>query len=152
MKKSIVLLLLLTCSVAHQSMAQSKKKNPPHAVRKTPPPSLAGFWELNYIEGANVEQLYKGNKPKINFDPKRIQITGNNSCNTFSGPIKIEGNKITFTKPLMQTLMACEGEGEQKFMEALGKVQTFAFSENDKLDFIAGDRGVMQFTRVIKKH
>jgi heat shock protein HslJ len=152
MKKILFWTLIVLAATPQSVIAKQKKKTTPPKIVRTAPQSLVGFWELTYLEGVDVDKTYKNNKPRINFDPKRIQLSGNNSCNTFSGQIKIEGNKIIFVKQMIQTMMACEGDGEQKFMAALNSVQTFAFSEANKLDLIAGDRGVMQFTKVIKQN
>jgi heat shock protein HslJ len=148
MKKFAFITILLSTflSVHTQAMHRQKKKS----TKQTEQEKLVGTWELNYIERVELADLYKDKMPTINFDAKTSLISGYNGCNSFSGMVKIEGNQISFPKPMEQTLVACEGDGEQKFIEAMGTVQTFAFSEANKLDLIAGDRAVMQFTRVVK--
>lgn len=150
MKKPVFVLLLISSLFSNNLLAQKSNNRKTKSVSKTSA-TIVGEWKLNYLEGENVMKLYRKDIPQISFDAKRVLISGKNSCNSFSGPIKIEGNKIMFTKAFTQTLRACEGDGEQKFMEALAKVQTFSFSEADRLDLIAGDIGVMQFTRIVKK-
>ncbi|MES2478238.1 MAG: META domain-containing protein [Bacteroidota bacterium] len=150
MKKPIFVVLLISSLFSNTLLAQKSNNKKAKSVCKTQS-SIAGAWKLNYLEGEDVTKLYRKAMPKINFDTRKMLISGNNSCNSFSGPIKIDDNKIVFTKAFIQTLRACEGDGEQKFMEALAKAQTFSFSEADKLDLIAGDRGIMQFTRIEKK-
>lgn len=152
MKKILLCTLAASLLLSGNVLAQ-KKVEPPKGkgpvVRKAPA-NIVGVWELTYLEGADIGKLFPDKKPIIAIDPKRILISGFNGCNNFSGKIKIEGNKITFTEPFQQTLKACNGNGEQKFMDALNSVKSFAFSENDKLDLIAGDRGAMQLTRIVK--
>lgn len=150
MIKPIFVVLLISSLFSNTLFAQKSNNRKAKSVSK-PAATIVGAWKLNYLEGENLSELYKKSPPQITIDAKKILISGNNSCNSFSGPIKIEGNKIEFTKEFTQTLKACEGDGEQKFMEALATAQTFSFSEADKLDFIAGDRGIMQFTRIVKK-
>lgn len=150
MKKLLFASLLCVGLLPSASFAQKAQTNKVKSAANKPQ-HIVGVWELTYLEGVDVSVLYKNSKPRVSFDPKRILISGNNSCNSFSCPIKIEGFKIIYTKQMMQTLKACPGNGEQKFMDALVTVSSFAFSENDKLDLIAGDRGVMQFKRIIKK-
>ena len=140
--------LLLSGNVFAQNKMEAPKGKGP--VSRKGPLAIVGAWSLNYLEGANMDMLFPDKKPIIAIDPKRILISGFNGCNNFSGKIKIEGNKITFLEPFQQTLKACNGDGEQKFMDALNTVKSFAFSENDKLDLIAGDRGAMQLTRIVK--
>jgi heat shock protein HslJ len=148
--KPVFVVLLISSLFSNTILAQKSNAKKAKSACKTQS-TIVGAWKLNYLEGEDIKKLYKNAIPKISFDAKKILISGNNSCNSFSGPIKIEGNKIVFTKAFMQTLRVCEGDGEQKFLEALTKVQTFSFSEADKLDLIAGDRGIMQFTRIEKK-
>lgn len=140
--------LLLSSNVPAQKKQEVPKGKGP-VVRKGPS-TVVGAWTLTYLEGADIAKLFPDKKPIIAIDPKKILISGFNGCNTFSGKIKIEANKITFLGPIQQTLKACNGNGEQKFMDALNTVKSFALSENDKLDLIAGDRGAMQLTRIVK--
>ena len=113
--------------------------------------TLEGNWELNYITGPRIafEGLYPNKKPAINFDLKEKRISGNNGCNSFSGTLKVEGNKIDFTQPLAVTKMMClNGQGEQVFMSTLSKIDTYSITENGKtLNFISGDIAMMRFTK-----
>lgn len=143
------LLLISGNLLAQKQQAVPKAKGP--AVRKGPP-TIVGAWTLSFLEGGDVDQLFPNKKPIIAIDPKRILLSGFNGCNTFSGKIKIEANKISFLEPIQQTIKACKGNGEEQFMNALNTVQSFAFSENEKLNLIAGDRGVMQFTPALKSN
>lgn len=146
MKKLLFFLLCIsTVATAQNKIVQ--KSVPAQAPKD---PKVVGVWELNYIEGADVATMYKKKKPKIAFDPKLVLLSGNNGCNDFSGQIKVENHKIIFEKPFVQTQKACIGDGEALFMDALAKVKTYAMTDSNKLDLIAGDRGIMQFTKVVK--
>lgn len=152
MKKILICTLAASLLLSSNITAQKKQEVPKGkgpVVRKGPS-TVVGAWTLTYLEGADIAKLFPDKKPIIAIDPKRILISGFNGCNSFSGKIKIEGNKISFLGPIQQTLKACNGNGEQKFMDALNTVKSFAFSENEKLDLIAGDKGAMQFTRAEK--
>ena len=152
MKKILFCTLAVSLLLSNNVMAQKKQEVPKGkgpVVRKGPA-TIIGAWTLSYLEGGDINKLFPDKKPIIAIDPKKILISGFNGCNTFSGKIKIEANKITFLGPIQQTLKACNGNGEQKFMDALNTVKSFALSDNEKLDLIAGDRGAMQFTRAEK--
>ncbi|MEJ0106956.1 MAG: META domain-containing protein [Bacteroidota bacterium] len=84
---------------------------------------LQGNWQLNYITGPRIafDGLYPRSKPAISFDTKRKKISGNTGCNSFSGPLIAESKKISFTEPMAMTKVACPGEGETIFLEALKK-------------------------------
>lgn len=152
MKKILLGIVALSFVLSSSVMAQKKQEAPKGkgpVVRKAAA-NIVGAWTLTYMEAGDINKLFPDKKPIIAIDPKRIMISGFNGCNTFSGKIKIEGNKISFLEPFQQTLKACKGNGEEKFMDALNTIKSFAFSENEKLDLLAGDKGVMQFTRAEK--
>ncbi|WP_239023092.1 META domain-containing protein [Flavobacterium endoglycinae] len=112
---------------------------------------LEGSWELNYITGPKIafDGLYPNKKPSINFDLKENRVSGNNSCNTYSGKLVLDGNKIDFTQPMMSTKMMClDGQGEKIYMNTLQKVTSYDITDDGKtLNFISGDIAVMRFTR-----
>jgi heat shock protein HslJ len=112
---------------------------------------LEGGWELNYITGPRIafEGLYPNKKPTINFNLKDNQVSGNNSCNSFTGKLSVTGNKIDFTQPMAVTKMMCmDGQGEQVFMSTLAKITSYDITDDGKtLNFISGDIAMMRFTK-----
>jgi len=112
---------------------------------------LDGTWELNYITGPRIafDGLYPNKKPTINFDLKENRVSGNNSCNSFTGKLNITGNKIDFTQPMAVTKMMCQdGQGEQVFMSTLPKITSYDVTDDGKtLNFISGDIAMMRFTK-----
>ena len=111
---------------------------------------LAGTWELNYITGSRIAfgGLYPNKKPTITFDVVNNSVSGNTSCNNFSGQLKVTGNKIDFTGPIAMTKMMCQdGKGENVFVETLKKVNTYTISNGTSLNFIQDDMVVMRFSK-----
>jgi len=119
---------------------------------KTSANTLEGTWQLNYITGSRIafEGLYPENKPTITFDLKENRVSGNNSCNNYSGNLIVKESEINFRdSKMISTMMVCIGQGEQVFMSTLGKINTFSISEDGKiLNFIMGDIAMMRFERV----
>jgi heat shock protein HslJ len=113
--------------------------------------SLEGTWELNYITGPRIafDGLYPDKKPTIIFDLKENRVSGNNSCNGYTGALKVEGNKIDFKDTKMaMTMMACEGQGGDVYMATLDKIDSYSVSEDGKtLNFIMGDIAMMRFVK-----
>ena len=111
---------------------------------------LTGTWELNYITGSRIafDGLYPNKKPTITFDVVNNSVSGNTSCNNFSGQLKVTGNKIDFTGPIAMTKMMCQdGKGENVFVETLKKVNTYTISNGTSLNFIQDDMVVMRFSK-----
>ena len=113
---------------------------------------LDGTWELNYISGPRItfDGLYPNKKPTIKFDAKANQVSGNASCNTYSGKLIVDGNKIDFTQPMAVTKMMClDGlQGEQTYLATLQKITSYDVTDDGKtLNFISGDIAMMRFTK-----
>ncbi|WP_281310453.1 META domain-containing protein [Flavobacterium flavigenum] len=112
---------------------------------------LEGNWELNYISGPRIafDGLYPNKKPTINFNTKEKMVSGNNSCNSYTGKLVATENKIDFTQPMVSTKMMClDGQGEQVFMNTLSKVTSYSITDDGKtLNLISGDIATMRFTK-----
>ena len=112
---------------------------------------LDGTWELNYISGPRIafEGLYPNKKPTIVFDLKESRVSGNSSCNSYTGKLSVDGNKIDFTQPMVMTKMACmDGQGEQTYMSTLEKITSYDITDDGKtLNLMSGDVAMMRFTK-----
>ncbi|MGL2964467.1 copper resistance protein NlpE N-terminal domain-containing protein [Flavobacterium sp. RSB2_4_14] len=143
MKKVVLLLpiafVLITSCKSSQSTATTN--------------TLEGTWQLNYITGPRIAfgGLYPEKKPTITFDLKENRVSGDNSCNNYSGNLIVKGNQINFKdSKMIATMMACPGQGEQVFMSTLNKIETYSISEDGKtLNFIMGDIAMMRFEKVL---
>ncbi|GGF11275.1 META domain-containing protein [Flavobacterium limi] len=142
MIKNICTIILLSFLFVSCNVFKCKKD----AVSK-----LEGNWELNYITGPRIafEGLYPNKKPNINFNTKENVVSGNNSCNSYTGKLIVTENKIDFTQPMIATKMMClDGQGEQVFMNTLSKVTSYSITDDGKtLNFISGDVATMRFTK-----
>ena len=110
---------------------------------------LNGTWELNYITGSSIafDGLYPNKKPTITFDAAKNTLSGNTGCNSFNGPLKVDGNKISFTDPMAMTKMMCSGDGETVFLQTLQKVNSWTVSDGNTLNFIMVDIATMRFSK-----
>jgi heat shock protein HslJ len=108
---------------------------------------LNGTWELEYIKtDQQIAQLYPEKKPTIIFSFPDLQVGGTSSCNGYGMEASIEGNQISFKKPI-STMMACPGNGEKLFFQAMGKISAFRIEENNKLTLQAGVEPVLRFIK-----
>ncbi|WP_281226120.1 META domain-containing protein [Flavobacterium aquiphilum] len=112
--------------------------------------SIEGTWELNYITGPKIafNGLFPGKKPTITFNLNDKKITGNNSCNNYFGALIMDGNKINFKDAKMgMTMMACEGNGDSVYMEALKKIESYTITDGgNTLNLLLGNVVMMRFT------
>ena len=141
--KKIILALTILC-LAFISCNTVKTSNNALA-------SLEGTWELNYITGPRIAfgGLYPNQKPIIFFDLKENRVSGNASCNSYSGKLNVDGNKISFKDPMAMTKMMCmDIQGEEVYMSTLQKIDSYSISEDGKtLNFIMGDTAMMRFVK-----
>ena len=141
--KKIILSLTILC-LAFISCNSIKTSNVTTA-------SLEGTWELNYITGPRIAfgGLYPNKKPTIIFDLKENSVSGNASCNRYSGKLNVDGNKISFKDPIAMTKMMCmDIQGEEVYMSTLQKIDSYSISEDGKtLNFIMGDTAMMRFEK-----
>lgn len=110
--------------------------------------SLEGTWELDYVadpDGNSVDQLYPEKKPILVFEKGATKVSGNSSCNNFSGSVTIQDHRIKFA-PLAMTKMACPGDGERVFTQSLEKTTIFDVQDN-ALHFIMDDIAIMRFKK-----
>lgn len=107
---------------------------------------------MNYITGPRIafDGLYPENKPTITFDLKENRVSGNNSCNDYSGNLIVKRSQINFKdSKMIASMMASQGQGEQVFMSTLGKINTYSILEDGKiLNFIMGDIAMMRFEKI----
>lgn len=139
MKKSVLLLciaVLLTssCSPSKNSLAQAMR-------------ILNSKWVLQSLAGqSSLGNIFENKLPFLQFDTDALSVSGNNGCNNMTGPLKMEaGNKISFSQ-LAGTKMACPGQGEPLFMDALTKVTHFKI-DNEVLTLLNQGQEVMRFLK-----
>lgn len=125
--------------------AATEKMN---AVQTAAPSSLEGLWELTDIAGIKTDlvKLYPSQKPNLNFDLQSGAVRGSTTCNRFSCQVKIEGEKMNFGEPAM-TKVACPGDGEKVFLEALRKINSFSITDSNFLQLRADSIGIMRFSK-----
>ncbi|MDR6843487.1 META domain-containing protein [Flavobacterium granuli] len=139
MSKIIVLMVFICMGFVSCS-------TPKTAVKEV---SIEGTWKLNYITGPKIafDGLFPENKPTIIFDLKQNRFTGNNSCNQYFGALLTDGGKINFKDAkIAMTMMACEGDGDSVYMEALNKIESYTITDDGKtLNFLLGNVVMLRF-------
>lgn len=111
---------------------------------------LGGTWELDYISGPRIafNGLYPGKKPTLIFDIEQKRVSGNSSCNSFSGKLVADDTSVSFNEPMAATKMACPGEGEAVFFENLKKVNKYNITGDTTLNFLMGDIAIMRLHKI----
>ena len=93
---------------------------------------LNGEWQLTYVSGPRIafEGLYPDDKPQIRFNTADTSVSGNTSCNVFSGKFKAEQQKISFSEDMALTKKYCPGDGETVFLNILHRVNNYSVKGN----------------------
>lgn len=110
---------------------------------------LAGYWDLNYIAGQKTafKDLFPNKIPLLIFskdDP--MMVNGNTGCNSFSGRYFINGTSLSVAQPMAMTMMACPGNGEAVFLNALQKVNKYNIT-NGTLSLLMGETVLLRFSK-----
>ncbi|WP_316791046.1 META domain-containing protein [Pedobacter frigoris] len=143
MKKLVILTFVFACALNACTTIK------PGTIGNGGLSQLSGTWELNYISGPRIafNGLYPGKKPTIKFEVAEKRVSGNTSCNSFSGTLVADDTTINLTGPFAMTKMACPGEGETTFIEMLKKVGTYSITSDTTLNFMMGDIAIMRFNK-----
>lgn len=134
-----LVLILVACTSKKKTLAEKDK--------------LDGTWELDYISGPRIafDGLYPNKKPFLKIEVDSNRVSGNTSCNNFFGKLNRNGHQISFKEGLGMTKMACPGQGERSFLDALEKIDKYDVTDEGKtLHFIMGDIAMMRFKRIEK--
>lgn len=100
-------------------------------------------WVLSSLlgQGLNLNE-FSGGVPTLDF-LEQGRLAGYSGCNNFSGSFLLEGTTLELD-PGAMTKKACSGDGEQDFLDALGRVANLQISK-DKLTLLDGSTELMTF-------
>lgn len=135
-----VLLPLLTIACNRKQAESTMKPNAPFENTR---------WKITAITG--LEKLPEARKEMfVRFFEGRF--SGNAGCNNLMGGYEIQGNTLKIKGPA-STMMACDEalmRSEQKFGEALGKVDNFKIT-GDNMQLRQGNTVLAEFEAVYLK-
>ncbi|UOR30065.1 META domain-containing protein [Flavobacteriaceae bacterium GSB9] len=83
----------------------------------------------------------------MTFNETSKNVAGNNSCNAYSAPFKLEGETVSFGEPRITTMMYC-GEGEKVFLNTMKKINKYSFDDYGKLNLMVDDIPMMWFHKI----
>lgn len=98
-------------------------------------------WVVNTIMGKSLDtSAFVKGLPNLNFGSDG-KLTGSTGCNSFTGNFKLEGTGIQLD-PGAMTRMACPGNGEADFLNAIQQVTNVKLNGNG-LSLLSGADEVM---------
>lgn len=114
-------------------------KNKKEVMRFNRALSIDGTWVLEEFIGKDrsmktVDQRFPLKKPTITF--ANGNLSGNNGCNSITGPFTVDGNTIKMGN-LITTRMACEGV-DGSFDERFSKVNSYDLNDNKLTLYVDG--------------
>lgn len=138
MKVSILLVLVYSSLFSMGWSFQTPAASPLH-----------GDWQLHSIQlpGSERRSDFNGNIPAIRFDTAHNQSSGSTGCNRFSGSYFAVNGQMRFDiEKMALTRMACVGENEGIFLDALKKITHFTI-EGQTLIMSSGNTVIMRWQK-----
>ncbi|NMM49660.1 lipase family protein [Marinigracilibium pacificum] len=91
-----------------------------------------GKWIVqDYSFTTNNDTIPELPTPYLIFNKGERKLNGNTGCNNFSASFLIDGNRIKFLMDGPMTMMACPGNQEEMFINALKSADTFSYDKNE---------------------
>ena len=102
-------------------------------------------WILTSYNGQKPQEAgFKERIPFLRIDKEKGSISGNSGCNSFSGSVEIDENKLKVGM-LAATKAYCMGVPEHEFFNFLNDADNYKIKGN-KLQILKGDKVLMEFT------
>lgn len=107
---------------------------------------LDDIWVLDKMKDIQFSKTDYETRPYMELKIRDGRVGGNAGCNTFLGKIEIKGRKISFSKNLNMTKMACDKMGlEIEFINSISG-QTLGYKvDNGKLFLYEKDTEILRF-------
>jgi len=107
---------------------------------------LDDIWVLDKLKDKQFSKTDYETRPYMELKIRDGRIGGNAGCNTFLGKIEIKGRKISFSKNMNMTKMACDKMGlEIEFINAIaGKTLDYKV-DNGRLFLYDKNAEILQF-------
>ena len=121
----------------------------PHALR--PVLEITGpAWKLVEIAGTPVAEGSKASLDFLDTGKPDSRVSGNASCNKFSGKAKIAGTSIQFG-PLISTKMACAAASlnaqEMEYLRALQNAERWEMKDHTLAIYSKGSEKPLRFVQ-----
>lgn len=105
--------------------------------------SYEGRWILKSMDGERISQKNMNEMPMLEILEGQKEVVGYTGCNQLNGQVSVEGDNIYFEK-LITTRMACPGNFEKRFLQALTSISEYKVVEEQLTLFRNGEE-VMTF-------
>lgn len=138
MKVSILVVLVFSSLFSMGWSFQKSQTNP-----------LQGDWQLLSIQLSEQVHItdFNGKVPAIRFDTAINQSSGTTGCNRFSGTYVAANGQMRFDMEKMAlTRMACVGDNERLFLDALKKITHYTI-EGQALVMSSGNTVIMRWQK-----
>lgn len=149
--KSMILLSIIGTAIACNHRAQTNKNTvdttifSPMNIQSDQ--HLDGVWMLQELSENKTpfKILFPSKTPFLKLDLATKVVSGNTSCNSFSGKTNVKEDKISFEQPMAMTQRFCPGDGEPAFLQDLQRVRNFKLIADTSLHLYSGDTLLMKF-------
>ncbi len=114
-----------------------------------PNQQLNGKWVVSHIKGQAINK--KDSQPRVELNLNEKRISGNDSCNNFSGSIeKVSDKELAFGKDIAVTQMLCPDKMKvaDAFEQALTEVAHYKISGTDMMLYNAAGEELLALQKV----
>jgi heat shock protein HslJ len=111
---------------------------------------INGEWELLSLRRLPADSfriVYPNKIPSMLLQADKQMAYGQTGCNRFQGKATLTKDSVSFKQPMAMTMMACPGQGEKYFTQALQAVNKYAF-KGGYLVMYQNSKEIMRFKRI----
>lgn len=145
-KKIIPIFLMVTLFLYTCNRSKNKSYDDKQASQTI---MLDAKWALNTIDGKSPELIGDDERPYIIINVDENNFAGKGTCNQLFGAIEFDdNNSITITRIGCTKMMCPNIDLEDKFVQALEKVESYQLKDVELNFFAAARKELMSFKKV----
>lgn len=102
-------------------------------------------WQLFSMNGQKITVPDGGRIPTLSFDPQNMTVSGNSSCNSFSGSFTADKDALSFGNLAGTRMMCPDMKMETAFLSTIANAKNFSIYESKLVLNDASGKQLMAF-------
>lgn len=120
-------------------------------ISKTATELAQSDWHLFSLGTSKVSAPEGGQVPMLSFDPQNMKVSGNSSCNSFSGRFTADKKHFSVSDLASTRMMCTDMTMEANFLNAIAKATNFNMYDGKLVLKDSAGTQLMSFDPVSKK-